>query len=60
MLVLLRGPTWSGTSACQMFRTPAVQQAAGKKNGAYPPFRHEAREILSGRISTQSHGRSLT
>ena len=36
VLVVLFRPTWSGLSASQLFRAPAVGQVVGKQGGSYP------------------------
>ena len=48
VLVVLFRPTWSGLSASQLFRAPAVGQVVGKQGGSYPALGLRPGRFLPG------------
>ena len=50
VLVVLFRPTWSGLSASQLFRAPAVGQVVGKQGGSYPALGLRPGRFLPGEL----------
>eukprot|EP00439_Symbiodinium_sp_Y106_P029146 s498_g3.t1 len=54
VLVVLFRPTWSGLSASQLFRAPAVGQVVGKQGGSYPALGLRPGRFLPGELQRKA------